>query len=55
MAGPTVTGRSGLGFAEYLKEQGKRVGERMRERKKNQRRNVWWGRREKKSNFFFFF
>jgi hypothetical protein len=47
-----------LGFAEYLKEQGKCVGERdagervaflktrereMRDReKKNQRRNVWW-------------
>jgi hypothetical protein len=55
MAGLAVTSRSGLGFAEYLKEQGKRVGERMREREtKNQRRNVWWGRREKKSIYIFF-
>jgi hypothetical protein len=54
MAGLAVTSRSGLGFAEYLKEQGKRVGRKdAGERKKNQRRNVWWGRREKKSIYIY--
>jgi hypothetical protein len=36
-----VTGRSDLGFAEYLKEHDKHVGERMREReKKSEKKRV---------------
>jgi hypothetical protein len=60
MAGLAVTSRSGLGFAEYLKEQGKRLGERMWERercgreKKKIKEETCGGEGERKKVYIYF-